>query len=554
VLAALRVSSEEGLRRVPIAGPRFRIGRDSENDLVLTPLEVSRWHAEIIVEPGRFLMRDGQAERSASKLGTWVNGARIVEHLLVHGDRIHLGGAGGADLDFEIGGAPGVAVRADPSTTTAVDGVGQLAALLAGLRALGGTRVLDDVLALVLDAALTVTGAERAFILLANAAGTLELKLARGRGRATLPTSDLRSHRVPEEVLATGCAQYYKDFREEIPDREQRDTVAFQLRTVVCLPIVAFDLADAAVEAGTDRRIGVIYLDSLERGHLLSPETRSALEALTANAAIAIENARLYRETLEKARLEHEIRVAAQIQRLLLPQAPHDGRYCRAAALTIPCRAIGGDVLDYVDPDGQRFVFAVGDVAGKGPPAALLGALVMGMFADQRTEARSPAGIVARINDALAARAIGARYVTLLCGQLTPDGRLTYCNAGHNPPLLSGEHGVRRLETGGPPAGMFDDARYNEDTVTLAAGDRLVVYTDGLSEARNLAGEEFGEHRILAAAQACPDDDPARLLAALAHEVQSFSAGAIQDDDITALVIVYRGPTVAWQRSQPAQP
>jgi len=452
------------------------------------------------------------------------------------------GGPGGADLGFELGVST-VLAGGNASTTTAVAGVGQLAALLAGLRALGGTRVLDDVLALVLDAALTVTGAERAFILLANAAGALELKLARGRGRATLPASDLRSHRVPEEVLATGRAQYYENFRDEIPDRDQRDTVAFQLRTVVCLPVVAFDLADAAVEAGSDRRIGVIYLDSLERGHLLSPATRSALEALTANAAIAIENARLYRETLEKARLEHEIRVAAQIQRLLLPQAPYDGRYCRAAALTIPCRAIGGDVLDYLDPDGQRFVFAVGDVAGKGPPAALLGALVMGMFADQRAEARSPAGIVARINDALAARAIEARYVTLLCGQLTLDGRLTYCNAGHNPPLLTGGYGVRRLEAGGPPAGMFEEARYDEETVILAAGDRLVVYTDGLSEARNAAGEEFGEHGILSAAQACPSDDPARLLAALAHEVQSFAAGAIQNDDITALVIVYRGPT-----------
>ncbi len=139
-----------------------------------------------------------------------------------------------------------------------------------------------------------------------------------------------------------------------------------------------------------------------------------------------------------KARLERELELAAEIQRALLPEALQSGAYFEVAAASIPCRAIGGDFFDYFNlPDGH-FAFALGDVAGKGPPAALLTAMIQGAFASQVTSVGSPAVLMAHVNRTLIRRAIQSRFATVMYGMLSPDGRLTYSNAGHNPPVLIG--------------------------------------------------------------------------------------------------------------------
>jgi serine phosphatase RsbU (regulator of sigma subunit) len=235
------------------------------------------------------------------------------------------------------------------------------------------------------------------------------------------------------------------------------------------------------------------------------------------------------------------MRLAAEIQQLLRPRTSHAGAYCEAVGRTISCRAIGGDFFDYGNLRDGRFAFAVGDVAGKGPPAALLSTLVLGILADQRRDLRSPAESVKRLNEALALRSIEGRYVTLLCGELTCDGQLTYCNAGHNPPLVVGGRDVRRLEAGGPPAGMFGEAGYDEDIVRLAPGDRVIVYSDGVSEAESPEGDEFGEQRLVEVAESSKEMSAAGLVEAIVRSVHLFAAGRPQGDDITALVVAYCG-------------
>src|SRR6185312_9063353 len=168
---------------------------------------------------------------------------------------------------------------------------------------------------------------------------------------------------------------------------------------------------------------------------------------------------------------------------------------------SLPCRSIGGDFYDYVDLPSGGFGFALGDVAGKGPPAALLSAMMQGIFAAQAAASDTPSETIARVNLALYKRGIESRFVTLMYGTLEPDGKLTYCNAGHNPPLVVGKGGVRRLETGGPIVGLFEGASFEEETVSLAPGDWLIVFSDGVSEALSADGEEFGESRILQIAQ-----------------------------------------------------
>src|SRR5215471_5202675 len=531
--ARLEVTDALGRRIVPIGKEAFGIGRRETNDLRLAGSEVSRDHAEIVSSGAGFVVRDKQ-----SRYGTFVNDEPVTERPLAHGDRIRLGRSGGAELVFLLADT---APAQDKATTTAIGDLRQIAALLDGLRALGSGRVLDDVLALVLDSAIEVTGAERGFIMLAIAGNDLEFKLARGRRQQTLPgTTFATSRKIPEEVFRTGEPKIVADLLDGNLANMHEGTVALGIRNVQCVPLKLVRYVDRADDVAGERRIGVLYLDSREKGSFLAGSTRGALETLATEAAVAIENARLYRETMEKAKMEQEMRIAAEIQQALLPKAGYSGAFFKTAASSLPCRSIGGDFYDYVDLPGGAFGFALGDVAGKGPPAALLSAMMQGIFAAQAAASDTPSQTIARVNLALYKRGIESRFVTLMYGALESDGRLTYCNAGHNPPLVVGKKGVRRLETGGPIVGLFEAAAFEEETVTLAPGDWLIVFSDGVSEALSADGEEFGEPRIIAAAEKHRDLPPSEFLQAIFSDVRAFTKGAPQSDDITALILRFQ--------------
>lgn len=537
--ARLEVRDPGGRRVVPIAKALFEIGRRETNDLRLAGSEVSRDHAEIVAAGDGFVLRD-----RASRYGTYVNGEQVTERPLAHGDLIRLGRSGGAEMVFLTADSPPPSERT--ATTTAIGDLRQIATLLEGLRALGTGRVLDDVLSMVLDSAIEVSGAERGFIMLAPDGGELEFKMARGRGHVTLPGSSFAtSRKIPEEVFRTGEPRLVADLLDGELASVHMGTVALGIRNVLCVPLRLVRYLDKAEAGGEERRIGVLYLDSRVKGILMSDSTRAALETLATEAAVAIENARLYRETMEKARMEQEMRIAAEIQQALLPRMSRAGRFFQAAAASLPCRSIGGDFYDYVELPTGALGFALGDVAGKGPPAALLSAMMQGMFAAQAATSDSPSQTIARVNLALYRRGIESRFVTLMYGALAPDGRLTYCNAGHNPPLvISGRPGaasVRRLECGGPIVGLFESPGYDEETVTLGPRDWLIVFSDGVSEAMSREGEEYGEERIVGCVERNLGLEPPKLLEAIFADVREFTRGAPQSDDITALVLRYGG-------------
>ena len=533
----LEVTDALGRRVIHIDKPVFSIGRRSGNDLQLVGSDVSRDHAEIALDNGRFLLRD-----RGSRYGTYVNGEGISEHELKHGDLVRLGRSGGAELVFLLDDATQSPASSDKHTTSAVGDLRQVAALLEGLRALGSGRVLDEVLALVMDSALEVTGAERGFIMLANAENELEFKIARGRGRVTLSGKGFEtSRKIPEEVFKTGQEKIVADLLDGDLANVHMGTVALGIRHVLCTPLRLVRYLDHAEMPNIEKRIGVLYLDSRERGALLSRAARAALETLATEAAVAIENARLYRETLEKARMEQELRIAAEIQQALLPEPRRKGAFFEAVGQSVPCRSIGGDFFDYVDlPDGA-FGFAVGDVAGKGAPAALLTAVLQGVFASQASSGSSPSETLSRVNIALIRRAIESRFATALYAVITPGGAVTYCNAGHNPPMVFGRNGVERLDKGGLILGLFERATFEEGTLTLETGDLLVAFSDGVTEALSLDGEEYGEQRLLDCVQANREKSPPEVLDSIFASVREFTAGAVQSDDVTALVLRYDG-------------
>jgi steroid delta-isomerase-like uncharacterized protein len=247
------------------------------------------------------------------------------------------------------------------------------------------------------------------------------------------------------------------------------------------------------------------------------------------------------REMVERAKRDHELKIAAEIQRALLPASQYVGKAFDVAATSVPCRAIGGDFFDYYHLPRDGFAFVLGDVAGKGPAAALLASLLQGIFTANAYRDGTPAGFVTLANDALLRRAVEARFATAIYAMLDRRGRLTYCNAGHNPPLLVNRSGVRRLDWGGMIVGAFEHATFEDDTQQLWPGDVLVAYSDGVTEARDSSGDEFGEERLLSCVQVNCTRSPVEVMESLLSSVHQFSAGTAQSDDITMLVLRYTG-------------
>jgi sigma-B regulation protein RsbU (phosphoserine phosphatase) len=182
----------------------------------------------------------------------------------------------------------------------------------------------------------------------------------------------------------------------------------------------------------------------------------------------------------------------------------------------------------------------VADVSGKGAPAALLTAVTQGVLAAQTSFGGGPAAALSRVNQVLIRHAIGSRFVTVFFAALSKDGRLTWCNGGHNPPFLVSGTTVRRLETGGLLCGLFEKASYEEETIQLQPGDVLTIFSDGISEALNAAGEEFGDDRILECLKQQAQGSVSQMLECLVGTVNTFAAGTVQGDDMTAVVVRYR--------------
>jgi serine phosphatase RsbU (regulator of sigma subunit) len=542
--ARLKITDAQGRRFVPLDKPIFTIGRRTAADLQIVSTDVSREHAEIVRDGPAYVLRD-----RGSRYGTFVNGEAVSERPLLSGDRIRLGRTDAVELIFQGSDEHASGLR-DGLRDTATDIVDlrQMAAILDGLRALGSGRVLGEVLTLVMDSAIEVAKAERGFVMLAQKTGELECVVARGReGAALAGTSFITSTKIPREVFTSGQSKAVDDLLEDGNLAKVHDgTIAIGIRRVLCVPLRVMALGDDPADGTPPRIIGVLYLDGRDRGTMQSKAVVESLEAFATQAAIAIESARLYAEAAEKGRIERELRVAADIQRALLADPAYEGRFCDLAATSIPCRTVGGDFFDYLELDDGAFAFALGDVAGKGAPAALQAAAVQTNFAALAPVGRTPADTMERINAALLRRAVDARFATMFHGVLDEDGRLQYSNGGQEPPFVVRQSGeISLLEIGGPVIGLLNGISYDFDVTPLAPGDLVVVCSDGVTEARSASGDEFGRDRAIEAIRTHHGAKPDVVIDALMAAMREFVGIAAQADDITVLVLRYLGPATS---------
>ena len=313
-------------------------------------------------------------------------------------------------------------------------------------------------------------------------------------------------------------------------DRTSDQRTGYRTRSMLCVPI----------KNRGQRVVGVLQLLNKVSG-AFGARDLDFLSSISEHMAIAMENATLHLELLEKQRMEQELALGREIQSRLFPAPPCDVAGTELAAFSLPCYEVGGDYYDFIElPDGDLGL-AIGDVSGKGVAAALIMSSLQAALRVAAPLENDLPQLVRRLN-ALVYRSTRARkYVTFFFARYTPStGALRYVNAGHNPAFLVGDGEPAELWSTGKPIGIMPDSTYEEGSATLPPGSTLFLYTDGLNEAADPDDMEFGMDRLraLVAAQrdAAPRDVPARVLEA----ITAFERGAQPTDDKT-IVVVRRG-------------
>jgi serine phosphatase RsbU (regulator of sigma subunit)/pSer/pThr/pTyr-binding forkhead associated (FHA) protein len=537
--------------RVELTPLPFKIGRQADNDLILRDSRASREHARIVRDGAEFKVED-----SGSRHGVYVNGKRVESHTLRNSDRIEFGFPDSYQLVFAMNGAElnrlidqfGAHEKSGPlgSAPGAGANLAKLRAILDVARTLQTGLSLQDVLNSVVDAALAITGAERGFLLLRKS-GELETRVARNRAGATLPASDLR---VPGHVIRRALEQR-RDLLSMNFDpqgtgefRPERSVMDLELRSVISVPLVRIGKVQGdatSVLSTAEETAGVLYMDSRLAAADLAGGNRELLQTLAIEASTILENARLLDEERIKHKIEEELDVARSIQQGLLPRClPADGWF-RACGSSVASHQVGGDYYDVFPAGPDAWTAVVADVSGKGVSSALLASLLQGAFLAVSHGDTALHKRLDRINVFLNERTAGEKYATVFYCLLERGGVLHYVNAGHCPPLIVRHAGgIDSLEATAMPVGLLESAEFAVTRTTLASGDKILIYTDGVTEAQNLQGEFFGRHRLRKAIAEHHADSCPVLLEAVGSAVAAFTESAPQADDITLVVIEYR--------------
>ena len=291
-----------------------------------------------------------------------------------------------------------------------------------------------------------------------------------------------------------------------------------------------------------DKVIGVLDLEHTRRGFFTEDHKRT-ITTLAAQVAIALENARLYEQIArQERRLERDLALARELQFRLLPPSMPKLENLEVAAKFVPARAIGGDLYDFVHYSGSRLGIVIGDVSGKGAPAAIYAALVSGILRSHAPIEPAPAEMLSAVNFSLGERRIEAQYICLMYAVWDDDRRtLQVANSGLPRPIYLHDGKIEIIEATGLPLGLFDDAEYEEFNFRTKPGDMFVFFSDGILDASNKAGEMFGRKGVERVIAACPEQTPECVVSSLFQAVEEHSEGQNAFDDQTVVAIKVKG-------------
>ena len=555
--AVLEVISPDGARKyVRVTQTPFLIGRGAEtgNHLQLTDRRISRNCAAIVMEANHYYLEDRGQRR-----GMFINQEKAESRQLNDGDVITFGIEDSYQIIFRA--ATGTSDEAIPQLLTRIDhmtssestggGLRKLNMLLEATSLLHSQLPLDSVLAKMIDHAIAVTDADRGLLEEAEAGrpDNLRVRLARRSGGQRLPPESMTpSQTAIQLAMKRGSPVITEDLAQaEMNLQAAASIVAQGLRAVVVIPLYATSRA-ASEGTGVDVRrgvfLGLLYLDS-KRPTAFTKLDRQILDALAADAASILDNARLVERERERQRLEQEINIARDIQQALLPKNFKDYPHLAVLGANFPCLSVGGDYFDVFPLDDKRTAFLLADVSGKGLGAALLTTMLQGALSGM-TLGTDPARTFTHVNRFLCDHAEVGRYATMFFGILDQSGKLEFINAGHPSPILMRQGRAEEAFTEGSfPVGLVPEAEFATATLQLEPNDTLFLFSDGVTEAMDPDEQMYGVPRLVEVLEGKTDLPLDEIQKTVLESVENFARGARQADDLTMLVVRFRAAGAA---------
>jgi sigma-B regulation protein RsbU (phosphoserine phosphatase) len=515
----------------------FTVGRRTDRDLVMADPRVSREHAQFIREPDGTYIVD-----QSSRHGTFVNGERVDRRKLARNDRVEFGLQGAAYALFSPDRSPSSAAQQflsqfsswKPATGAGSD-LEMLNVFLEAARKLNTSGVLDDVLQTLLEAALRLTHAERGFVFLRDSDGELRLAAGRDKKGESIHDDSAISRSVLRDAAKSASEFLVTDTDDTGKLAGRESIVAHNLHSVICIPLrktIIQDKAKEQTKPGEQDVQGVLYLDAHFLSGKLSSVSHDILRTIANGAATLVENAALVQSEDAAKRYRQEMAIAAEIQQGLMKVTVPDVPFAKVNAVSYACKDIGGDFFDLVYTEGGLSLI-VADVSGKGVSAAVVASILQGMLYSQLARNSSLPEMIAAVNRFLCDKVGGQKYATLVIARLLGSGEMELINCGHVPPLLVSGDTITRLEDGNLPVGLVAGAEFQATRLQLKPGDRLLLVTDGVTEAEDAEGEFFGMERL----ENCGKDG----FAAIEQAVTAFRGNTALTDDCTITEMLFRG-------------
>jgi len=555
VFPSILVVEDGSQRTLVINHTPFTVGRKADRDLVVADPRVSREHAEFVHEGGEVFLVD-----TASRHGSFVNGQRVQRQQLRGGDRLEFGVRENVYVIFqpEQRGSNSAREFLDQLSvmhvSTDVNDIEKLSLFLNAARKLNTAGVLDEILVTLLDTTLKLAQADRAYVFLYEPDGSLRLAGGRNEKGMTLLDDATISHSILEDALRSNSEFLLTDNSQSIEFEERQSIVAYDLRTIICIPLrkrpVQAVRGAVPAEPSKGEVLGALYLDSRST-RKVSAVSHEILSAIATEAASVVDSARLVQAEEAARSYQKELSIAASIQQGLMAVSIPHVPFAKVNARNLSCRETGGDFYDAVSTQ-DKLAVVIADVCGKGVSAALMATTLQGMIYTHLAAGMPLADTVTAVNSFLTQKRVNEKYATLFIARVDSTGNVEYVNCGHVLPLIisgagSAQAKVTRPEVSNLPVGLLPGAVYESGTFRLAPGDRLLLVTDGVTEAENSDGEFFDNHRLDAiAARITSMED-------IFGAIADFCGATPLSDDCTVVDLHYTGPEGNPTEGNPAR-